>query len=175
MPALPQFTMDQVFPPPQNNVGGVSMDYKTSTTTSNSNMGEDDSASAIGGVGVHDVLSGRSQQAHNHPGNREFRKLVATAVASYTAASSNMQKSIIVNSIISQVVAKGGRFLKQDSRTGAFIELDEQEAKAKTAHAIRDKSANFEARNRRLSGASPAVKAAAGLMTTGSVEKKRRG
>lgn len=87
-------------------------------------------------------------------GNREFRTMVAEAVPRYTTATSNMQKGIIVSSIINSVHSVGGRFLKQDGLSGNWIELLEQEAKAKVAHAIRDKSANFESQSRRSSSGS---------------------
>lgn len=68
-------------------------------------------------------------------------------------AENRFEKSIVIHTIVDRIQLKGGRFLKQNSATGSWMELQEQQAKEKVGHAMRDAVNSFEARRARESNA----------------------
>lgn len=52
----------------------------------------------------------------NHVGNRRFRDLISASVAKYNEAESRLEKAKIVNGIVDDIQAAGGRFLRQDEK-----------------------------------------------------------
>lgn len=64
---------------------------------------------------------------------------------------SRFEKSVVVQNIVDAIHGRGGRFLKQDSRTGKYtIELSMTQSREKVGHAIRDAS-NLHASRQRAS------------------------
>jgi hypothetical protein len=87
-------------------------------------------------IGTYDVLCGRHKAAFNNVGNRRFRITVALALDRYLSAKTRRDKSNVIRSIRSLVHSNGGRFLQMDH--GQWIELNEERAHKKVAHAMRD-------------------------------------
>lgn len=63
-------------------------------------------------LGPHDVLLGRGSGSNDHPGNRLFRDYVQRHKATYNATSNRTQKVQIAQTVVQQVYAQGGRFVK---------------------------------------------------------------
>ena len=53
-------------------------------------------------------------------GNKRFRDLVADAVDNYNNAISRLEKAAVVNSIVDEIRAAGGRFLRRDDDEGTW-------------------------------------------------------
>jgi len=53
-------------------------------------------------------------------GNKRFRDLVAEGVDAYNNANSRLSKANVVNSIVEEVRATGGRFLRREEATGGW-------------------------------------------------------
>jgi len=53
-------------------------------------------------------------------GNKRFRDLVAEGVDAYNNANSRLSKANVVNSIVEEIRATGGRFLRRDEATGGW-------------------------------------------------------
>uniref|UniRef100_A0A7S2VHA2 DUF6824 domain-containing protein n=1 Tax=Entomoneis paludosa TaxID=265537 RepID=A0A7S2VHA2_9STRA len=89
-------------------------------------------------VGPNDVLCGRNKDSFNHTGNKRFRDAITFSVEHYNMAQTKAGKTKVIYSIMESIRAKGGRFLKTDDWSGQWLELSDQQAKEKIAHAIRD-------------------------------------
>lgn len=107
-----------------------------------------------------DIVLGRGKNANNRAGNVRFRKLVQAESSRYHACESAEEKTAVAESVISQVQARGGRFLAAvtagDSR-GKLIAAWEvstaERALAKTKQALRDSLPR--AKRKRISSAPP--------------------
>lgn len=64
-------------------------------------------------VAPHDVLFGRGSGPNDHEGNIKFRDLVAQRKAEYMATNHRQTKANIAKSIVDQIFAVDGRFLKK--------------------------------------------------------------
>jgi hypothetical protein len=53
-------------------------------------------------------------------GNKRFRDLIAASVAIYHDATSRLEKATVVNAIVEEIHASGGRFLRLDERAGTW-------------------------------------------------------
>lgn len=85
-----------------------------------------------------DVICSRGADSYNHIGNRRFRRIVDRSLAEYSKASTKFEKSIIVNAIVDEVRhTNGGMFVRQDSRTGCYFEVEEKLSREKVGQAIR--------------------------------------
>jgi hypothetical protein len=82
-------------------------------------------------------------------GNKRFREAVAEALPSYMKADNRYDKSLVVHAIVNNIRLSGGRFLKHNSTTGAWCELNDQQAKEKVGHAVRDAVTAYESRKSR--------------------------
>lgn len=78
-------------------------------------------------------------------GNVKFREIIARNLDAYQAAEKRLGKPRIVDSIIREVHANGGRFLKPDRQ--GWKTLLREEIKDKVSHAIRDARMLGEKRN----------------------------
>eukprot|EP00985_Skeletonema_marinoi_P010812 scaffold5065_cov134-Skeletonema_marinoi.AAC.6 len=103
-----------------------------------------------------DVLSGRGAWFNQHPGNEQFRRMLAERKAAYTAGTKKRKMDIskaIVEAIYS--MDPPGRFLKQCPDTGQWNELSKRDAADKAAqamaYAIKGESLKQKRRNRRYS------------------------
>lgn len=84
-----------------------------------------------------DVICSRGADSYNHIGNKKFRSIVDYQLGNYTKASSKLEKSLIVSSIIDEVRHNGGVFLRRDARTDSYYEVDEKLSREKAGQAIR--------------------------------------
>ena len=84
-----------------------------------------------------DVLCGRGAHAFHHVGNKRWKELTkCQAIRYYT--SKRHEKRKIAECIVQQVHQRGGRFLRQDSNTGSYFELNNEHATVKTSQLFRD-------------------------------------
>lgn len=86
-----------------------------------------------------DILCGRDKKSYNHIANRRFRYLMAFNMERYTETESRTSKSLVVQSLLNQILDNGGRFLVKRRRDDAFIQASERVARDKISHAFRDK------------------------------------
>lgn len=72
----------------------------------------------------HDVLCGRGSTCYNHVGNQRFRRLVQARLQDYSNATTKLEKSTIISSIVDQVRQNSGLggFVKKDPLTGSISE-----------------------------------------------------
>jgi hypothetical protein len=89
-----------------------------------------------------DVITGRGRgkKTFHHVGNRRFRVIIAMNLKKYVNAKTKSDKSLLVTSIVRQVregSPSGAGFLKMDT-TGRWMSLDEDQAREKVGHALRD-------------------------------------
>jgi hypothetical protein len=87
-----------------------------------------------------DVILGRSKDCFNHEGNRQFRLIIATYCKSYQHCPTRKgQKIAFVNGILDDLRQQKFRFLKPcDDGSSGFFQVDDNTARGKVAHAIRD-------------------------------------
>lgn len=90
--------------------------------------------------GNFDVICGKGKGCFNHEGNKHFRQIVATHLASYSEANTKLAKSAIVSSIIAIVrdLSPGGGFIKRDAERGSWHEVGDHLAREKVGQTIRD-------------------------------------
>ena len=91
-----------------------------------------------------DVLCGRGRVSFDHSGTRRFRRIVASHIQDYLVAN-RKQKTIIVRTILYEVVGRGGKFLKRIGNEG-WYDAGLRAGREKAGHALRD------AANRRTRG-----------------------
>ena len=82
-------------------------------------------------------------------GNKTFRTAVSEALDDFVTAANRFEKSIIVQRVVDIVHARGGRFLKEDTRAGTWYQLSDQQSKEKVGHAIRDAANLYEVRKKK--------------------------
>lgn len=100
-------------------------------------------------INLTDVLCGRGKLSFNHVGNRRFRDVISASVSQYNAAESRLEKAKIVNKIVEEIQASGGRFLRQDEKAGTWHVLNHAQCREKVGHAVRDATSSIEARKKR--------------------------
>lgn len=84
-------------------------------------------------------------------GNKYFREAIAASLEEYMQKQSRFEKSFVVQNIVDEIHGRGGRFLKQDSRTGRYtIELTMTQSREKVGHAIRDAANLHTSKQRQL-------------------------
>ncbi|KAI2505495.1 adenylyl/guanylyl cyclase [Fragilaria crotonensis] len=95
---------------------------------------------ALFSPGEYDVVCGKGKTCFLHPGNRRFRKLVAKFLDRYSEATTKLEKSAIVSSIIQTVRSQSpdGGFIKLDPATGMWQEVGDHLAREKVGQTIRD-------------------------------------
>jgi hypothetical protein len=89
-------------------------------------------------VGPYDVLCGRDKHSFRNVGNRRFRVTVSLYLTRYTEAQNKSEKSRVIASVVENVRANGGRFLKWSAKRQEWVELDEKHTREKVGHALRD-------------------------------------
>jgi len=87
--------------------------------------------------GQFDVICARGKQAYNHDGNRNFRQILNSATEKYSKVESKLQRSMIVTDIVDAVLAKGNRFLRQNSN-GEWIDCTRVMCREKIGHYFRN-------------------------------------
>jgi hypothetical protein len=85
-----------------------------------------------------DVICARGKQAHSHPGNRRFRLRVSMNLERYSKATTKLDKSLIVSSIVEAVrqASPEGGFIKRQG--GCWFEVGDHVAREKVGQSFRD-------------------------------------
>jgi len=78
-----------------------------------------------------DVICARGNQAFNHAGNKRFRAIVESYLEEYSKATSKVEKSVVVSTIIDLVreASPNGGFVKEEN--GRWYEVGDQIAREK--------------------------------------------
>jgi len=84
-----------------------------------------------------DVLSGRGGGTNRHPGNVNFRAIVAQNQPIYSR-SRKRNKSLIAKNIVRRIRHGGGRFLKLNDTTGLWFDVGDKKATEKASQALRE-------------------------------------
>lgn len=79
---------------------------------------------SIDSPSTNDILFGRDSDSWNHEGNRRFRIVVANYQDEYHATTARTKKVEIVAKIVEELRGSGARFLKRDSKTKKWFEVD---------------------------------------------------
>ena len=116
-----------------------------------------------------DILCGRGKTNAFHEGNKIFMKLVRANLDTYQQTTSRIEKSVLVNSLVTSISDSGMRFLKLDKDSNQYIELTAEKAHEKTGHAIRD----IIKHRRKIANKKKAAEAAT-AGTTAAVSQHRR-
>ena len=66
--------------------------------------------------GPMDVIYGRGHKALKHSGNKRFRALLESKLEEYSKATSKLEKSLLVSSILDAVQQQNGSFIKEENR-----------------------------------------------------------
>ena len=92
----------------------------------------------------HDILSGRGQRAHNHSGNVIYRRFINEERRSYVNGNPR-EKKMIISKLLLRIknMSPPGRFLKGRPGTGFWEILPDDEARKKTAQALRENAVNI--------------------------------
>ena len=89
---------------------------------------------------VHDVLSGRGGRINAHPGNVQFRTIIASMKSTYLSPRTRkLEKAHIANDIVRRIrrLDPPGRFLKEDS-DGTWWDIGDEKARKKVGQALRE-------------------------------------
>jgi hypothetical protein len=73
---------------------------------------------------------------HEQVGNKQFRALISAALNEYMNANAR-DKSRIVDKVVGQVQATGGRFMRRDVQGAMWYELTRRKAREKVIHALK--------------------------------------
>jgi hypothetical protein len=84
-----------------------------------------------------DVLFGRGKSILNHPGNKQMRKIAKAHQTTYDTTNRD-DKTEITRMIVMVVKSDGGSFLKYDKAHNGWVEVPDDIARKKIAHAMRD-------------------------------------
>jgi hypothetical protein len=86
------------------------------------------------------VVCGRGKSSLSHVGNQRLRVLVECHLAAYSAATTKMEKTTIVTTIVDTVreAAQDGAFVKLDNKTGRYIETGDAAAREKVGQLFRE-------------------------------------
>jgi len=85
-----------------------------------------------------DVIIAKGSMALRHLGNKNFKRTIQVNLKKYASLSARKDKSKMIISIVHQIRANGGNFIKQDPHSGMWIEVDDNVAKEKTSQAFRN-------------------------------------
>lgn len=85
-----------------------------------------------------DIMLGRGPTCYNNPGNKVFRKLVKEHVEHYKTEARRREKAALVKKLVSELSAKGYRFLHRRSATGPWVEAPPHIVEKKVGHGLRD-------------------------------------
>jgi hypothetical protein len=86
-------------------------------------------------------------------GNARFHNIIKKHYEAFRAAEKRVEKPIIIQAVLDEIAASGGRFLRPDvHKQGHFVELNKHQAKEKVSHALRDIAKNHEKNNPKQPG-----------------------
>jgi len=94
-----------------------------------------------------DVLFGRGTKINHHPGNVQFRRIVAEWKDLYLSTKrQRLEKSHICAFLVNQIRhVRGGRFLRFDIKQKKWIEVGDEGARKKTGQALREDATEIRA------------------------------
>ena len=87
--------------------------------------------------GNRDVICGRGKKNWGHGGNVHFRNVIRWNVQRYIDAPTKNDKTLVVISLVDEIRAQGGRFLKEDLY-GRWFDIGDAQARDKVGHSLRD-------------------------------------
>jgi hypothetical protein len=91
-------------------------------------------------AGPFDVLLGRGRGSQQHEGNQRFQSIINEKKDLYNSFQSRDEKTSTTRDIVNVIKTSGeeiGRFLKFDSATRGWVEVDDEVARVKVAQALR--------------------------------------
>jgi hypothetical protein len=88
-----------------------------------------------------DVLCGRGGRSNHHPGNKRYRHVVSEMKMMYRRSEAKTIKTDLSRAIVEHCCNYGGRFIKNDSKSGRYYVLTKAEARKKTSQALRETKA----------------------------------
>jgi hypothetical protein len=123
--------------------------YYSSFSSSSSSINID------GPPSENDIVCARGRAYWDHPGNVQYRQLIADATTRYATTTSKLEKSMLVTEIIDRIkYEKNGRFVKKQrtnnkvassslsssssSKSSKWIEVDEEQIREKVSQSLRD-------------------------------------
>jgi hypothetical protein len=116
-----------------------------------------------------DVLCGRGKKNWQHLGNVHFRNVIRINVDRYIDAPTKNDKTLVVISIVDEIRAQGGRFLKDDLY-GRWYDIGDAQARDKVGHSLRDQVTALNRQNPNKPAGRRAKKGAAAFSDAGSDE-----
>jgi hypothetical protein len=89
---------------------------------------------------AYDVICARGKAAWNHIGNRRYRVTIDLFFGKYKAANSKVAKSLLVMQIVDifRENSPRGGFVKQDNKTGRWLEVGDAIAREKVGQSLRE-------------------------------------
>lgn len=140
----PALSKKPPLPSPPRSAGSTSSSGKPSSSSTaarqsrKTSSSSSTSSSAVPTYTKRDILSGRGGLANKHFGNKVFRRLIRHNKELYRKLKSKRKQDLLIKSILLAVDSQGGRFLKEDKKTGQWLEIEEREAWNKTSQALRE-------------------------------------
>ena len=86
-----------------------------------------------------DIQLGKEKAIFNHSGNRRFRNIINSNLDKYIAAPTKSSKSKLIRQVHADMQKSGYRFLRKNSTTGIWYEIEKHNAREKVSHALRDR------------------------------------
>ena len=85
-----------------------------------------------------DIMCGRGKSHAKNKGNMKFIAMVRSNLERYQSAPKPIDRSIVVASLLSNLIESGARFIKQDGNTKQWFVMSDDQAHQKIGHSIRD-------------------------------------
>ncbi|OEU11276.1 hypothetical protein FRACYDRAFT_246389 [Fragilariopsis cylindrus CCMP1102] len=85
-----------------------------------------------------DIMCGRGKSHAKNKGNMKFIAMVRLNLERYQSAPKPIDRSIVVASLLSELIESGARFIKQDGNTKEWFVMSDDQAHQKIGHSIRD-------------------------------------
>ena len=119
---------------------------RSGTTSTHPNVHANTKASSAKASGqvvelsVNDVICGRGRHCADHSGNKRFARIVAEHLDEYRAATSKLDKSLLVSCIIDSISrsSPNGGFVRRNASTGLFEKVNTRTAREKVGQELRD-------------------------------------
>jgi hypothetical protein len=103
-----------------------------------SSFGKEGERTYIDVVQDFDVLCGRGGKTNHHSGNKRYRQVVSEMKMMYRRTEAKTLKTDLSRAIVDHVCNYGGRFVKQEGKSGRFYLLTQSDARKKTSQALRE-------------------------------------
>jgi len=85
-----------------------------------------------------DIMCGRGKSHAKNKGNIKFIAMVRSNLERYQSAPKPIDRSIVVASLLSELIESGARFIKKDGNTKKLFVMSDDQAHQKIGHSIRD-------------------------------------